>query len=61
MAVHAQRFLKKTFIRLHLHVITGFLNGLFSQLLWMNRFSKWAHSQDKSVFNDFPSKWDYEK
>lgn len=55
------RFLKTTFIRLHLHVIFSWLTGFLQQLLWMTRLSKWAHSHKNIDFNDFPSKWDYNK
>jgi len=55
------RFLKTTFIRLKLHVLFSWMNGFLSQLLWMNKLSKWANVHEKTEFNDFPTKWDYNK
>lgn len=55
------RLLKKTFIRLRLHVLFSWLNGFLLQLLWMNKLSKWTNAHKKIEFNDFPSRWDYEK
>lgn len=55
------RFLKTTFIRLHLHHLFGWMNGFLENLLWMSRLSKWAATHEKVEFNDFPSKWDYTK
>lgn len=55
------RLLKKTFIHLRLHLLFSWLNGFLLQLLWMNKLSKWANAHKKIAFNDFPSKWDYEK
>jgi hypothetical protein len=55
------RLLKKTFIRLRLHLLFSWLNGFLLQLLWMNKLSKWVNDHKKVAFNDFPSQWDYEK
>ncbi len=55
------RFLKTTFIRLRLHVLFGWCTGLWQQQLWMTRLSKWVNENKKIAFNDFPSKWDYNK
>ena len=55
------RLIKKTFIRLRLHLLFSWLNGFLLQLLWMNKLSKWTNDHKKVGFNDFPSKWDYEK
>lgn len=55
------RFLKTTFIRLRLHVLFSWLTGLLQQILWMTRLSKWVSENKKIAFNDFPSKWDYNK
>ena len=55
------RFLKSTFIRLRLHVLFLWLTGLWQQMTWMTRLSKWANVNKKIAFNDFPSKWDYNK
>jgi hypothetical protein len=61
MKLRVLRFLKTTFIRLHLHALFLWLTGFFQQLLWMTRLSKWANDHKKIPFNDFPSKWDYKK
>lgn len=55
------RFLKTTFIRLRLHVLFSWLTGLLQQIIWMNRLSKWVSENKYIAFNDFPSKWDYNK
>ena len=55
------RFLKTTFIRLRLHVLFSWATGLWQQQMWMTRLSKWASDNKKIAFNDFPSKWDYNK
>ena len=55
------RTLKTTFIRLKLHIFSSWLNGFLIQLLWMNKLSKWTNTHQKITFNDFPSKWDYNK
>jgi O-methyltransferase len=55
------RFSKKTFIRLQLHNIFGVFNSLFTNLVYMNRLSQWANKNRKVAYNDFPSKWDYNK
>ncbi|MDP4285076.1 MAG: class I SAM-dependent methyltransferase [Bacteroidota bacterium] len=61
MKLKTFRFLKTTFIRLKLHIFFSWLNGFLIQLLWMNKISKWANTHQKISFNDFPSKWDYNK
>ncbi len=55
------RFLKTTFIRLRLHIFFSWSAGLWQQQVWMTRLSKWASDNKKVPFNDFPSKWDYNK
>ena len=55
------RFLKTTFIRLRLHVLFSWTAGLWQQQLWMTKLSQWASDNKKIPFNDFPSKWDYNK
>jgi O-methyltransferase len=35
--------------------------GLWQQLMWMTKLSKWASDNNKVPFNDFPCKWDYNK
>jgi hypothetical protein len=55
------RFLKLTFIRLKLHVLFSWSTGIWQQQLWMTRLSKWASENKNVAFNDFPSKWNYNK
>ncbi len=55
------RFLKSTFIRLKLHVLYSWFTGIWLQMAWMTRLSKWADENKKIAFNDFPTKWDYNK
>jgi O-methyltransferase len=55
------RFLKSAFIRLKLHGLFLWLTGFWQQMTWMTRLSKWASGQKSVAFNDFPSKWDYNK
>ena len=55
------RFLKKTFIRLRLHVLYKSFTGIWQQLTWMTNLSKWVSENKNITFNDFPSKWDYNK
>lgn len=55
------RYSKSLFIRLKLHRLFGPLEGLMEVLLYLSRFSRWAGTQSKQVYNDFPGKWDYDK
>ncbi len=55
------RFLKKTFIRLRLHVLFNWCTGLWLQQLWMTKLSKWVNENRNIAFNDFPCKWNYNK
>lgn len=55
------RFLKSTFIKLRLHVLLGPFSNLFLQLAYMSKLSKWASANKHVAFNDFYSKWNYEK
>ena len=55
------RFLKTTFIRLRLHAIYFPFTEIWMQLTWMTKLSKWANDNKKIAFNDFPSKWNYNK
>lgn len=61
MRIGLIRFLKTTFIRLRLHVIFSWCTPFLEQLLWMTRLSQWAADHKHIPFNDFPSKWDYQK
>ncbi len=55
------RFLKSTFIKLHLHVLFQPFAGGLLQLAYMTKLSKWAYQNKKIPYNDFYSKWDYNK
>ncbi|MEO8416496.1 MAG: class I SAM-dependent methyltransferase [Ginsengibacter sp.] len=55
------RFCKKTFIRLRLHVLFSWATGLWQQQVWMTKLSKWVNENRGIEFNDFPSKWNYNK
>ena len=61
MKVTIIRFLKSAFILLKLHVLFSWLTGSLQQLTWMTRLSKWANTYKGIAFNDFPSRWDYNK
>ena len=55
------RFLKSLFIRLRLHVLfSPFMGGLLN-LVYMTKLSKWVSENKKIAFNDFYSKWNYDK
>jgi hypothetical protein len=53
--------LKSAFIKLRLHVIFGPFSGLFLQLAYLSKLSKWANANKNVAGNDFYSKWDYKK
>lgn len=55
------RFLKSTFIKLKLHVIFGPFINLFLQIAYISKLSKWADQNKNIKYNDFYSKWDYDK
>lgn len=55
------RYIKITFIYLKLHVLFNLFSGFFSNLNYLSKLSAWANKNRKIEYNDFPSKWDYEK
>lgn len=61
MKIKTLRSLKRSFIRLRMHVIFGWMEGFLAQLLWMTRLSRWVDQNKNIAGNDFPSEWDYEK
>ena len=61
MKLNIIRFLKSTFIRFRLHIFFSPFIPLFQQVVWMTRLSKWAQKNGGITYNDFPSKWDYNK
>ncbi len=56
-----RRFLKSTFIKLRLDVLFAPFSGAFIQLAYMTKLSKWASKNKNISFNDFFSRWDYNK
>src|SRR5258705_1610059 len=55
------RYIKISFIYLRLHVFFNLFSGLFSNLNYLSKLSSWAKKNRKIEYNDFPSKWNYEK
>jgi O-methyltransferase len=55
------RLTKSLFIKLQLHRLFLPLQGLFLNLVYLSKFSKWAHENKKVEYNDFWAKWDYNK
>ena len=55
------RYLKIAFARLRLHVIFNLFSPLFLNLYYLTKFSIWISRNRKIAYNDFPSKWDYNK
>lgn len=55
------RFIKSFFIKLQFHRIFYPFSGIFLNLVYLTRLSKWAHENKKIEYNDFLSKWDYNK
>lgn len=55
------RFLKSLFIKLQFHRIFHPFENLFLNLVYLTRLSRWAHQNNKIEYNDFWTKWDYNK
>ncbi|HEX8460411.1 MAG TPA: TylF/MycF/NovP-related O-methyltransferase [Segetibacter sp.] len=55
------RLSKSIFIKLQLHRIFQPFAGLFLNLVYITRLSKWAHENKEVKYNDFLGKWDYNK
>ena len=55
------RYTKIVFLYLRLHKIFKPFSSVFLNLYYLTEFSAWASNKKKVVYNDFPSKWDYEK
>lgn len=55
------RYIKITFIYLRLHVFFNLFSWVFSNLYYLSKLSSWANKNRKVDYNDFPSKWNYEK
>jgi O-methyltransferase len=61
MKLFLVRYTKIVFTWLRLHVLFNWMSSLFSNLYYLTKFSKWVSANRKIAFNDFPSKWDYNK
>lgn len=61
MKLYIIRYSKIVFTYLRLHVFFNLFAPLFLNLFYLTKFSLWANRNKKISFNDFPSKWDYEK
>ncbi len=55
------RFLKSIFIQLRLHALFNPFTGSLLNLAYMTKLSKWVSENKKIAYNDFYSKWDYDK
>jgi O-methyltransferase len=55
------RYTKIAFVYLRLHTIFNFFSGFFLNLYCLTKFSLWVSKNRKVAYNDFPSKWDYNK
>jgi O-methyltransferase len=55
------RLTKSLFIKLQLHRLFLPLQGLFLNLVYLSKFSKWTYENKKVEYNDFWGKWDYNK
>ncbi len=55
------RYTKIAFIYLQLDRFFGLFSSLFLNLFYLTKFSQWARKNRKCAYNDFPSKWSYEK
>lgn len=55
------RYSKIIFIYLRLHKLFAPFSSLFLNLYFMTKLSALAAKSRKIAFNDFPSKWDYQK
>jgi O-methyltransferase len=55
------RYTKIAFTWLRLDIFFNLFAKFFLNLYYLTKFSRWASHQRKLVYNDFPSKWDYNK
>jgi hypothetical protein len=55
------RLTKRLFIQLQLHKIFGAFISFFSNITYLTHFSRWAYQNKKIAYNDFPTKWSYDK
>lgn len=55
------RFLKSLFIKLRLHGLFRPMEGSLLNLAYMSKLSKWVRANKSIKYNDFYSKWNYNK
>ncbi|HEX6333389.1 MAG TPA: hypothetical protein VFZ78_04125, partial [Flavisolibacter sp.] len=55
------RYTKIIFLYLRLHKIFNLFSGFLANLLYLTKFSAWAAANRKVGYNDFPSKWSYDR
>ena len=55
------RYTKIAFTYLRLYKFFGLFSSLYLNLFYLSKFSAWANKHRKITYNDFPSKWDYDK
>ena len=55
------RYTKIVFTYLRLHKFFSLFSGFFLNLSYLSKFSSWANKNKKIEYNDFPSKWNYQK
>jgi O-methyltransferase len=55
------RLTKSWFIKLQLHRVFGPFVTAFLNLVYLTKFSEWAYKNRHVAYNDFKSKWDYNK
>ncbi len=55
------RLAKSLFIRCKLHYLFGPIEGLFLQISYLSKLSRWANQHQHIPGNDFLSTWDYTK
>jgi len=55
------RYTKIAFTYLRLHVIFNIFSSFLLNLYYLSKLSQWISKNRKIAYNDFPSKWDYEK
>ncbi len=61
MKLYLLRKIKTLFIRLRLHNIFGLFNGINLNLVYLSKLSEWVQKNKNVEYNDFPTKWSYDK
>jgi len=61
MKLFLKRYAKIVFTYLRLHVFFNLFSSFFLNLFYLAQFSSWVSKNRKISYNDFPSKWNYEK